>query len=227
MYTLVLLSGGVGKRMHNSVPKQYMMLAGKPVIMHILERMDQIEEIAEVIVVCVDEYVSSISLMLQQYGVRKRIRFAQAGTTRQASVKSGLSMVKTEYVIIHEAARPFVKVEDFVDLISEECPNATFGLNIPFTVIKGHEYVEGQLTRSELVNVQLPQKFETQLLTEAHEKALNDGAVFTEDASLIFNYFPKTKIKIVKGFEYDIKLTTGMDMLTGELIYNEVFRRRI
>ena len=112
-YTLVLLSGGVGKRMHMVTPKQYMLLAGKPVIMHILERIDQLSELVEVIVVCADEYVSSIRLMLSQYGVEKQVRFAKAGATRQESVNSGLSLVETEYVIIHEAARPFVKVEDF------------------------------------------------------------------------------------------------------------------
>ena len=101
-----------------------------------------------------------------------------------------------------------------------------FGVDIPFTVIKGHEYVEGLLTRSELVNVQLPQKFETKVLLDAHEKAEKDGLIFTEDASMVYHYSPDVRIKICKGLEYDIKLTTRMDMLTGEQIYDEVFRRR-
>lgn len=226
MFTLVLLSGGTGKRMHNSVPKQYMLLAGKPVIMHILERMDQLSSVSEVIVVCADEYVTPIQLMLNQYGVQKRVRFAPAGTSRQASVLSGVRLVKTEDVIIHEAARPFVKAEDFETLINEESRNAMFGLDIPFTVIKGHEYVEGLLTRSELVNVQLPQKFETRILLEAHEKAEKEGLAFTEDASMVYHYNPDVQIKICEGLEYDIKLTTRMDMLTGEQIYDEIFRRR-
>ena len=225
-YTLVLLSGGVGKRMHMVTPKQYMLLAGKPVIMHILERIDQLSELVEVIVVCADEYVSSIRLMLSQYGVEKQVRFAKAGATRQESVNSGLSLVETEYVIIHEAARPFVKVEDFRRLISEPCSNALFGLAIPFTVVRGHEYVEGELTRSELVNVQLPQKFELKKLKEAHRLANEEGKVFTEDASLLFHYFPNEETRICPGAEYNIKLTTRMDMLYGEIIYNEEFRNR-
>ena len=87
MYTLLFLSGGTGTRMHNAVPKQYMLLAGKPVIMHILERVDQIDRISDVVIVCADEYISSIELMLNQYGVRKPVRFAPAGATRQASVQ--------------------------------------------------------------------------------------------------------------------------------------------
>ena len=225
-YTLVLLSGGLGSRMHNSVPKQYMLLAGKPVIMHVLERVDLIPAIEEVIVVCADEYVDSIGLMLAQYGVRKKVRFASAGPTRQASVRSGLEMVTTNDVIIHESARPFVKVEDFERLIAEKERNAIFGVDIPFTVIKGHQKVEDLLTRSELINVQLPQKFETRLLKEAHAKALAEGAEFTEDASMVFNYFPQTTINICQGMEYNVKLTTRIDLLVGEQIYDDVFRRR-
>ena len=225
-FTLVLLSGGSGSRMQYSVPKQYMLLAGKPVIMHILERVDLIPAIEEVIVVCVDEYVEPIELMLAQYGVQKKVRFAPAGATRQASVKSGLDLVTTDDVIIHESARPFVKVEDFERLINERERNAIFGIDIPFTVIKGHKEVEGLLKRSELVNVQLPQKFETRLLKNAHEKALKEGNEFTEDASMVFHYYPEIPIEICKGMEYNVKLTTRIDLLVGEQIYDDVFRRR-
>ena len=226
MYSLVLLSGGTGSRMHNTVPKQYLLLAGKPVIMHILERVDLVNEISEIIIVCTDEDISSIQLMLNQYGIRKPVRFAPAGETRQESVYNGFGLVQTSDVIIHEAARPFVKTEDFQRLINEESRNAMYGLSIPFTVIRGHDYVEGVLTRSELLNVQLPHKFETQLLKEAHEKARSEQKEFTEDASMVFNYFPQTKIKVCEGMEYDIKLTTRIDMLAGEQIYKEFFVRR-
>ena len=226
MYTLVLLSGGIGSRMHNAVPKQYMLLAGKPVIMHILDRVDQIDRISEVVVVCADEYVSSVQLMLNQYGVQKKVCFAPAGNTRQESVKNGLEMVKTDSVIIHEAARPFVKVEDFERLLDEESANVMYGQSVPFTVVRGHEYVEGLLNRSELVNVQLPHKFELSLLKKAHEYAAQEGREFTEDASMLHYYFPEEKIKICEGMDYDIKLTTRMDMLVGERIYDEIFRRR-
>ena len=226
MYTLLFLSGGVGSRMHNSVPKQYMLLAGKPVIMHILERVDQIDEIEDVVVVCVKEYEASISLMVKQYGIRKKVVYAPAGVTRQESVRNGLAMVHNEDVIVHEAARPFVKVEDFKRLIAVEERNATFGASIPFTVLKGHEYVEGLLERSELVNVQLPQKFETRLLKEVHERAAAEKREFTEDAGMICLYHPEVPIKVCEGMDYDIKLTTRIDMLAGEQIYADVFSGR-
>ena len=194
--------------------------------MHILERVDQIDEIEDVVVVCVKEYEASISLMVKQYGIRKKVVYAPAGVTRQESVRNGLAMVHNEDVIVHEAARPFVKVEDFKRLIAVEERNATFGASIPFTVLKGHEYVEGLLERSELVNVQLPQKFETRLLKEVHERAAAEKREFTEDAGMICLYHPEVPIKVCEGMDYDIKLTTRIDMLAGEQIYADVFSGR-
>lgn len=225
-YTFILLSGGVGSRMQNSIPKQYMLLAGKPMIMHVLEKVDCIDAIKEIIVVCSNEYQSSIDLMIEQYGIKKSVLYAPAGKTRQESVYSGLKMVDTENVIIHEAARPFVTIEDYNTLIDENYSNVMMGIDIPFTVIKGHNEVEGLLTRSDLVNVQLPQKFNTRAIIEAHEKAKIENRSFTEDASLLHYYNPDAIIRIIKGKDYNIKITTRMDMLIGEIIYDEVFRRR-
>jgi len=212
--------------MHNDIPKQYILLAGKPMIMHVLEKVNLIETIEKIVIVCAKEYQSSISLMLDQYGIIKPVEFASAGNTRQASVLSGLKKVDTPDVIIHEAARPFVKIKDYQELINEPTNNAMIGLDIPFTVVQGHENVEGILDRSALVNVQLPQKFKTSLLLDAHLKAEQEHKLFTEDASLLYYYHPETSIKIVKGKEYNIKITTRIDMLYGELIYDEIFRRR-
>lgn len=226
MYTVVLLSGGTGSRMKKDVPKQYLLLAGKPVIMHTLERIDKLPDIEKIVVVCADNYVSSIQEMIEQYNISVPVVFATAGETRQASVKSGLEAVTTEYVILHEAARPFVSETDFKNLMQESQGNAMYGAPIPYTVIKGHELVEGLLDRTELVNVQLPQKFRTSLLKEAHEKAFEEGRTFTEDAGLVYYYYPKTDIKICEGMDYNIKLTTPMDLIIGEMIYKEYFARR-
>lgn len=225
-YTFVLLSGGIGSRMQQSIPKQYMLLAGKPMVMHVLDKIDTIEDIEKIVIVCADEYRLPLDLMMEQYQICKPIVYAKAGESRQASVLSGLRFVETENVIIHEAARPFVTVDDYKELIDCPMENAMIGLDIPFTVVKGHENLEGIMTRSELVNVQLPQKFNTRLVLEAHERAAKEQRMFTEDASLVFHYNPDVLIKIINGKDYNIKVTTRMDMLIGEIIYDEIFRRR-
>ena len=149
----MLLAGGTGLRMKKTIPKQYLLLAGKPVLMHTMERIDRVHEISETVIVCTDEYLPLIEKMLVQYNITVPVKFAKAGATRQASVKSGLELVTTEAVVLHEAARPFVSELDFKRLLSEPCENAMYGLPVPFTVIKGHDQAEGILERSELVNV--------------------------------------------------------------------------
>lgn len=226
MVTMILLSGGSGRRMQNSIPKQYMLLAGKPVIMHILERLEKLESISKIVIVCTEAYRSSITLMLEQYGISKEIVLAPAGQARQESVLNGLGYVETDTVIIHEVARPFVTTDDFNRLIEYDSENVIYGLPIPFTVLKGHKMIEGELERSELINVQLPQKFRTDLLQKCHQRAASEGKHFTEDAGLVFHYFPDQKIEVCPGMEYNIKLTTRQDMIIGEIIYDEVFRKR-
>lgn len=226
MYSVVLLAGGKGSRMMNSIPKQYMLLAGKPVIMHTLERIDTIDEIAEVIVVCASEYVEQIKFMVTQYGIKKPIKYALSGASRQASVFSGLEQVSCDNVIIHEAARPFVKRAEFLELINHDSENVMIGSPISFTVLKGRGKVEGLFDRSELINVQLPQKFNTKLLREAHLKAIAEDKLFTEDASVVFYYFPEKVIDVIEGKDYNIKLTTPTDMIVGKIIYDEYFSGR-
>ena len=226
MYSIVLLAGGKGSRMKNSIPKQYMLLAGKPVIMHTLERIDTIDEICEAVIVCSSDYTEQIKFMVSQYGIKKPIKYAEAGASRQASVLSGLELVASENVIIHEAARPFVKKSEFLELINNENDNVIIGSPISFTVLKGNGRIEGIFNRSELINVQLPQKFNTKLLKDAHYKALAEDKLFTEDASAVFYYFPSINIEVIEGKDYNIKLTTPTDMLVGKIIYDEYFSGR-
>lgn len=225
MYTLLLLSAGRGKRMEKEMPKQYLLLAGKPMIVHTLERVDRISSISNIVIVCENEYITAIRLMLQQYNISTPVSFAEGGSTRQESVFNGLKLVKSENVIIHEAARPFVLQSEFQSLIDDECSNVMLGYPIPFTVVKGQECVSGLLERKELVNVQLPQKFKTATLLYAHEQAMREKREFTEDASMVFEY-TNEQVKIMRGSNLNIKITEPMDLITGEVLYRECIAGR-
>ena len=99
-----------------------------------------------------------------------------------------------------------------------------YGIPIAFTVLKGHEYVEDLLERDELVNVQLPQKFDRAALVAAHEAARRDGATFTEDASL-FHRYAGAPVRILPGSERNIKITVPTDIVTAEAIYADSIGR--
>jgi 2-C-methyl-D-erythritol 4-phosphate cytidylyltransferase len=221
MYSLILLAGGKGTRMKKELPKQFLLLAGKPIIMHILERVEKVSSIGEVIIVCLEEYKGYIFDYIEKYGLRKSYILVSGGETRQQSVLNGLEASKYDNIILHESARPFVSVEDFENIINNEYLNVTYGREIPFTVLNRNENnVSGILERETLINTQLPQKFEKKGLLQAHYEAKTEGKIFTEDASLLFNY-KKEPIYILEGNDYNIKLTTNFDLLIAEEIYKE------
>lgn len=194
-------------------------------IIHSLDRLDHIEAIDEIVIVCAQEYQESLQLMLYQYNITKKVIFAQAGETRQASVYNGLLACSREEVIIHEAARPFADMSDFRRLIDAQSENAILGYDIPYTVVKGDNKITGILNRSELVNVQLPQKFDKAILLDAHNQAIKENKLFTEDASMVFHY-KNCQIEIVKGNANNIKITNPVDLVVGEMIYKEYINGR-
>ncbi|WP_188454988.1 IspD/TarI family cytidylyltransferase [Virgibacillus oceani] len=219
-YTLILLSGGIGKRMQVNIPKQFLLLSGKPIFIHVLEKVDSIKEIKEIIIPCPKEFISKTLSIINDYGFSTPIHCVEGGETRQESVYKGLLETSYERVIIHEAVRPFVTKEEYKQLIQTKNESVIYGLDIPFTVLKGSTYVEGNLERNKLVNVQLPHKFNKKKLLYAHECARDDNMEFTEDASLYFHYY-QSDILILKGSEYNIKITKPIDRKIAEAIYKE------
>ena len=212
--------------MRESVPKQYLLLGGKPMIIHSVERLDRIDSIGEIIIVCELNYVDHLREMMREYSIEKPVRLVEGGLTRQQSVYNGLKAAEYDNIILHEAARPFVRQRDFESLIANHAVNVTFGYDIPFTVLRGSDKVIGILDRSELINVQLPQKFNKQVLIVAHEKANKNNVTYTEDASLLFDNSSET-IAIQKGSNLNVKITEPLDLELGEIIYkNYIINRK-
>lgn len=219
--SVILLAGGSGSRMQQSVPKQFLPLAGRPMILHTLERFEKIEEIGEIVVVCLPQYREQLEQSIASYALQKKYVVVGGGTTRQESTYFGLLAAQNDCVIIHEAARPFVTCSEFTTMIRDEAKTVTYGVKIPFTVsVTDGETITGLLERDALVNVQLPQKFERKALLAAHERAREEKKEFTEDTSLLYHYTGEAA-KVLKGTNYNVKVTDSVDLLTGEIIYKE------
>ncbi len=222
---MIVLAGGVGKRIGRPAPKQFLLLGGKPLIIHVLEKARVIKEIDRVVITCPEAYLEETRQLIANHGFDDRFSCIVGGGSRQESAYLGLQRLsECDSVIIHEAVRPLVTVDEFRALIAADDPNAMFGIPIPFTVLQGHDYVEGLLARDELVNVQLPQKFDRARLAAAHEAARADGAIFTEDASL-FHQYANEPVRILPGSERNIKITVPTDIVTAEAIYADSIGR--
>jgi 2-C-methyl-D-erythritol 4-phosphate cytidylyltransferase len=217
----MVLAGGVGERMGQPIPKQFVLLAGKPIIAHVLDRVAGLADITRVIV-CPPDHVEATRELLAHRNLADRFTCIVGGVTRQESVYNGLTHLEGhDSVVIHEAVRPFVSAAEFQALIDHPAENVIYGTSIPFTVLVGHDTVEQTLDRSSLVNVQLPQKFDVARLRAAHEAARADGRTFTEDASL-FHHYGQGEVRILPGSANNIKITQPIDLVLGEAIYHEV-----
>ncbi len=223
---MIVLAGGIGKRIGRPFPKQFLLLGGKPLIVHVLEKARSLPAIERVVITCPEAHLDATRELLANHRFDDRFECIVGGGSRQESVYKGLlALDGYDSVIVHEAVRPLVTAAEFQALIDDEHENAMYGIAIPFSVLKGHDYVEGLLERDELVNVQLPQKFHRGKLLAAHEAARAAGAYFTEDAGL-FHEYAKEPVRILPGSDQNIKITVPTDTVTAEAIYADFLGRR-
>ncbi|HSL98201.1 MAG TPA: IspD/TarI family cytidylyltransferase [Candidatus Deferrimicrobiaceae bacterium] len=223
---MAVLAGGVGRRIGRPFPKQFLLLGGKPLIIHVLEKARELEEIEDVVITCPEAHLDETVQLIRNHRMGTRFRCVIGGQTRQESVYIALRALEgVDTIILHEAVRPLVTLEEFRALLELPDANATYGLAIPFTVLKGHDYVEGVLDREELFNVQLPQKFDRTQLLEAHQAARRAGTEFTDDASLFVTH-SDGRVRVLPGSDRNVKITVPPDIVMAEALYADLVGRR-
>jgi 2-C-methyl-D-erythritol 4-phosphate cytidylyltransferase len=218
MIDVIYLAAGQGKRAKLGYPKQFARLGGKPIMIHGLEVLQKIPEVSQIIVVrpmITEENPHDwrVEKVVLEYGISKAV-FVEGGKTRQESVRRGLEMVTTDYVLIAEAVRPFI-TEDFVKRIIDMPGNCvTPWLSSISTVLS----VSGEpMDREKIGEVQMPQKYSTSILKTAHQKAR--GKAYTDDMALVIKE-SKARPILMKGLEQNIKITTPLDIVIAGAIYN-------
>ena len=220
MYSLLLLNGGIGRRVEHDRPKQFIRVNAIPAVVYSLVAADRVEAITEIVVNFPHGWKNDVERIITDYAVQTPVRLVEAGGTRQESVAILAAAASNENVIVHESARPMVTSEDFQRLIDVPFPNVSLMLEIPFTVAPvdpEQRLVTGYLERDKLRNVQLPQKYSKDALQVAHEAAARQGLTFTEDATLcVVN---GTEVRFIDGSDRNIKVTTATDVrLAGFLL---------
>ena len=224
-FGMVVLAGGIGRRIGRPFPKQFLLLGGKPLLVHVLEKARAIPELEQIVITCPEAHLDETRQLLANHGFDARFRCIVGGGSRQESVYKGLQALDgVDSVVIHEAVRPLVTTEEFRGLIASPDENVMYGIPISFTVLRGHEYVEGMLDRDELVNVQLPQKFDRAKLFAAHEASRAAGTSFTEDASLFVQHTGE-RVRILPGSERNVKITVPADIVMAEALYADFIGR--
>ena len=215
--------------MGSNVPKQYLLLDGKPILHHTLSVLDQCSIVDEIVLVVSEKEVGQAQQQIQD-SHPKVTKVVAGGKERQDSVGNGLQSLdsETDIVVVHDGVRPFVSP----DLIRETVETArNFGaaitaIPVSDTIKKVNEkgLVERTVDRSGLWRVQTPQTFQVSLLKEAFERAQVDNYYGTDEGSLI-EYLGK-EVKVILGSELNIKITQSDDLVLGEKIAELLKTRR-
>lgn len=211
----IILAAGSGLRMNSSTPKQFLRIKGKPLFIYSLELFNKCSFIEKIYITCNKEYMHLYNEFISMYDI-KNAQCIEGGNTRQESVYKALSYVQTPKVIIHEAARPLIDLDFMNSIFLSDVDADAVVPTIPvkFTVAIGADFMESELNRSTLHNVQLPQVFNKETLFNAHKMALNENYETTEDGMLVFHY--GGRVKFVEGRESNIKVTTQLDIVMIE-----------
>lgn len=221
--SVIIPAAGQGKRMGTNIKKQYLKIGDKPIILHTIEKFIKLPSIDEVIVVIAKEDIEYFNnQILKHSDFKHKIKITAGGKERQESVYNGLMTISdnTEFVLIHDAARPFVSEKDINKLIEATIiyGACVLGVKVKDTIKIADEenYICNTPDRNKLWAIQTPQGFKKDIILEAHKKAKEDNYIGTDDGVLAerLGY----RVKIIEGNYENIKITTAEDLLIGETI---------
>jgi 2-C-methyl-D-erythritol 4-phosphate cytidylyltransferase len=216
---IIIVAGGKGLRMGSDIPKQFLPIGGKPVLMRTLERFREYSKDIQIILVLPEAQQAYWHELCQEYHFDVEYTLANGGQTRFHSVQNGLAKVPDDaigVVGVHDGVRPFPSIEVIRNCYTTAREKKAVIPVIP--VVETVRHLEGEqsktVPRDAYRLVQTPQTFDIQLLKAANRQPYNDG--FTDDASVVeaFGY----DITLVEGNRENIKITTPYDLKIAEVL---------
>ena len=224
----IILAGGIGSRMGGPMPKQFLSLNDKPVIVHTLENFQRHSQIDSIIIVCVKDWISHLKEILEEYKISKVSNIVEGGDTGHDSTRNGLFSLRNylsddDYVIIHDAARPILPQAAIDDMlrVAHEKGNASLAIPCYETVIYTDNGEDGnkQLDRSKIMRIQTPQAYKFGQMVKLYEKAESENKHDFIYADLVLIYYGKT-VYFSKGFTNNIKITRKEDIPLCKALMN-------
>jgi 2-C-methyl-D-erythritol 4-phosphate cytidylyltransferase len=218
MNVVIIPAAGTGKRLGSEIPKQFLPLAGVPIIFHTINRFSQCKDIDAIIVALAEDEIPSFG--------DKTLHLVPGGKERSDSIKNALqacAALNPEIVVVHDAVRPFVTAAQISAVIARAKTTGAAILALPSTdTLKEVKdgFITKTLDRKTIFRAQTPQAFRYELLLQANEQACTDNIaseLMTDDSLLIERL--GVPIAIVEGTANNIKITTPEDLrLAGKLI---------
>ena len=223
MNTAIVLAGGSGRRMNSDIPKQYMMLKGKPVIYYSLKAFQDNLHIDDIILVTSDHYIEYVKKNILGDTLDKVSKVIQGGVERYDSVWEGLKCIKESgYVFIHDGARPCISqklINDCYEAVVEDgACIAAVPVKDTIKIADSEGYAAKTPDRNTLWQIQTPQCFVTAEIREAYQKMMEAGDDSVTDDGMVMETYGIRGVRMIKGSYENMKITTPEDMLLGEAI---------
>ena len=219
MNIALIIAGGVGQRTNQDIPKQFINVNDKPVIVYTLEAFQNHKDIDAIEVVCLDGWHDILSAYAKQFNITKLHKIVSGGENGQASIRNGVysiseSFSEDDIILVHDAIRPMISEEIITDCINtcKEYGSAITSIPCAEAMLYTTDKVKSDkiISRDELLRTQTPQAFSVGRLKAAHEEALKRG-ITNSVASCTLMIELGEKIYFSKGSEKNIKLTTADD----------------
>ncbi len=217
---VIIVAGGSGSRMNSDVPKQFLELAGKPIVMHTIEKFKVAIPEINIVLVLSSNYSEQWKTLCNKHHFTIPYQITNGGETRFHSVKNGLELVPENCVVgVHDAARPLVSISTILKAFETAAEKGNASPAIPLT--ESIRVVENGTNKAvDRVNyliVQTPQCFQSNLLKKAFLQDYKPS--FTDDASVVEAM--GEKIHLIEGNRENIKITTSQDLIIAEALIKE------
>ena len=219
---VIIVAGGKGLRMGSDIPKQFLPIGGKPVLMRTLERFREYSPTLQIILVLPKSQQDYWKELCQKHNFTVAYQLADGGESRFHSVQHGLALIPDDaegVVGVHDGVRPFPSIDVIKNCY--EMARAKKAVIPVIPVVETVRHLEGEssvtVPRGDYRLVQTPQTFDIQLLKAANRQPYNEG--FTDDASVVEAF--GHDVTLVEGNRENIKITTPFDMTIAEALLQQ------
>ncbi|MGY3746748.1 IspD/TarI family cytidylyltransferase [Vagococcus salmoninarum] len=226
-----ILAGGKGTRMGNvDRPKQFLNLAGRPMIVHTIEKFILNDRFELILLSCPKDWMQYTIDILKKYISDQRVVVIQGGSDRNETIMNGVTYIEANYsiteddvIVTHDAVRPFITHRIIEDNIEAVLETGAVDTVIPAhdTIVQGKDgYISGIPVRDEMYQGQTPQSFKMLMLKKHYEALTDNEKGILSDACKIC-LLAGEKIKLVRGESFNMKVTTTFDLKIANTIVEE------
>lgn len=217
---VILLAGGVGKRMGVEIPKQFIEVEGKPIIVYSIENFQKNDQIEKIVVVCVKDWIEEVRMLVKKYNLTKVEWIIEGGTTGHDSIRNSVFFLRDkieadDYIIVHDAVRPILpqKAINEVLRVAHENGNASSSIacHPPIVYTEDHKSGITDVDRDHVMLTASPQAYKYSLALKCYEKAEQENKHdFTFTSTLLIHY--GERVYFAQGTTCNIKVTTKEDL---------------